>query len=162
MPIESGERIRLRHLVDIFTLVAAAATGAAGYFAGRATDYVTFPPRRGSYQAVVIRHVDGDTLQLGLVVDLGNCRLDGIDAPELPGAAGRASAARLEELAPARTLIETELRGEDKYGRPLVVLHMVYPLAGSINERLVRDGFARSYRGGKKLGGGGKDADRSR
>jgi micrococcal nuclease len=105
------------------------------------------------YNAKVVRWIDGDTVELD--VDLGfrlrrqdHFRLDGIDTPER-GKAGYLSAKlRAEELAPVGTDILIQTSKSDKYGRYLAAL---WPEVGPpINTRLVEEGFAKPYYGGKK------------
>lgn len=105
------------------------------------------------YNAKVVRWIDGDTVELE--VDLGfhlkrqdHFRLDGIDTPER-GKAGAASAkSRAEQLAPVGSPILIQTSKSDKYGRYLAAL---WPDVGPpINSRLVEEGFAKPYYGGKK------------
>ena len=90
-----------------------------------------------TYAAKLIEVIDGDTVDL--LIDLGfgvhvkeRCRLYGIDAPEMPTEAGRASEAYLGSLIGAATgdlhvqTIKMPRRPKektDKYGRYLAVLY---------------------------------------
>jgi endonuclease YncB( thermonuclease family) len=74
--------------------------------------------------ATVVRIVDGDTVELNL--DLGwritmtaNCRILGINAPELSTAAGQAARSYAEGLLPPGAEVVFQSRKLDKYGRPL-------------------------------------------
>lgn len=74
--------------------------------------------------ATVLRVVDGDTVRLEL--DLGwhtyrveNCRVAGINAPELSTEAGKAARAHAEQLLPPGARVTFISQKLDKYGRPL-------------------------------------------
>lgn len=77
-----------------------------------------------TYPATVLKVVDGDTVTLQL--DLGlhiwrteNCRIAGIDAPELNTAEGQAAKRYATELLPVDTEVVFDSKRLDKYGRPL-------------------------------------------
>lgn len=77
-----------------------------------------------TYPAVVIRVVDGDTCRLNL--DLGlhiwrtdNCRIGGINAPEMSTPEGRTAKEYAELLLPAGAQVTFLSKSLDKYGRPL-------------------------------------------
>lgn len=81
-----------------------------------------------TYPAVVVRVVDADTIRLEL--DLGlhiwrtdNCRILGINAPELNTPEGQAAKAYAETLLPVDAAVTFESKQLDKYGRPLGVLY---------------------------------------
>jgi endonuclease YncB( thermonuclease family) len=91
--------------------------------------------------------IDGDTL----VVAGKRIRLEGIDAPELhqvctaygqQWACGRTSAEWLQEHLNGRN-VECVGHARDRYGRLLAVC---YAGGDSINERIVREGWALDYR----------------
>jgi len=95
---------------------------------------------------IVASVIDGDTIRLadGRVV-----RLIGIDAPEARGSAGRVECFAAEATTAAHQLLigqhvrfETDLSNTDRYGR---LLRYAYVGGAFINERLVREGFARAY-----------------
>lgn len=74
--------------------------------------------------AVVLRIVDGDTARLEL--DLGwhtyrveNCRVAGINAPEMNTVEGKAAKVYAEQLLPVDTQVVFVSKQLDKYGRPL-------------------------------------------
>ena len=92
-----------------------------------------------TYAAKLIEVIDGDTVDL--LIDLGfgvhvkeRCRLYGIDAPEMPTAAGKAAKAYLESLVRAsgelfvatRKMPRKPKEKTDKYGRYLAVLYDNY------------------------------------
>ena len=73
---------------------------------------------------IVIRVVDGDTIRLHL--DLGwsvyteqNCRLIGVNAPEMSTEAGSAARAWATMILPVGLPVTFVSRRLDKYGRPL-------------------------------------------
>ena len=115
-----------------------------------------------TYKAKLDRVIDGDTIDVNM--DLGfdisvhkRIRLVGIDTPESrtrdleEKKRGLASKARLIELLDKGDLV-VESKDVGKYGRVLGVLH-IYPednLPFNINEKLVEEGYAVEYHGGKK------------
>ena len=122
------------------------------------------------YKAKLIRVVDGDTVDA--MIDCGfstfkkeRIRLYGIDTPECrtrdkeEKARGLAAKARLEELIAEGNnefIIETSIDKKGKYGRLLGVLYK-YPedaspfsAVGSYNDKLIAEGHAKKYLGGKK------------
>jgi len=122
------------------------------------------------YKAKLIRVVDGDTVDA--MIDCGfstfkkeRIRLYGIDTPECrtrdkeEKARGLAAKARLEELIADGNnefIIETSIDKKGKYGRLLGVLYK-YPedaspfsAVGSYNDKLIAEGHAKKYLGGKK------------
>ena len=123
------------------------------------------------YKATIVKVVDGDTVDVD--IDLGfdtwlnnqRIRLYGIDTPECrtidkeEQARGLAAKARLEELIAEgdnEFIIETSIDKKGKYGRLLGVLYK-YPedaspcsAVGSYNDKLIAEGHAKKYLGGKK------------
>lgn len=115
-----------------------------------------------TYNAKLDRIIDGDTVDAH--IDLGfditvhkRIRLAGIDTPESrtrdleEKAKGLAAKSRLEELLKEGSFV-VESKEVGKYGRVLGTLH-VYPDGGlpiNINDRLVKEGYAVEYNGGKK------------
>lgn len=100
-----------------------------------------------NYKATVTRVVDGDTVKLRL--DLGfrlywhvNCRLAGINAPELSTEAGVKSKEALSKMLPPETEIVVNSTKLDKYGRPVAI---IYLNGFCINDILISDGFAVKY-----------------
>lgn len=74
--------------------------------------------------ATVLRVVDGDTVRLELSLGwhtyrVENCRLLGINAPELRTEAGQAARSYAVGLLPPDTEVVFESTRLDKYGRPL-------------------------------------------
>lgn len=114
----------------------------------------TDDPRLYHYLGEVIRVVDGDTVRMD--IDLGfevhlemNCRLYGINAPELKGSSYQAGLQAKERLTELLEAIETPSKlgvilyskKRGKYGRPLVI---IYDTNGrSINDQMIAEGFAK-------------------
>jgi micrococcal nuclease len=107
-----------------------------------------------TYNAVVERVVDGDTLDLA--VDLGfkvqvreRFRLFGIDTPEVFGKSkspeGEAASAYLKALLPVgtRVLVET-VKGTEKYGRWLAMVYLPDSKT-PVNTMLIDAGHAKTY-----------------
>ena len=117
------------------------------------------------YFCKINRVVDGDTVDV--TVDLGfdihhsaRVRMMGIDTPESrtrnleEKALGLASKARLKELLKGKKVkIETSKEGKGKFGRILADIITVDKEGNEINcnQRLIEEGHARPYHGGKKV-----------
>ena len=117
------------------------------------------------YFCKVNRVVDGDTIDV--TVDLGfdihhsaRVRMMGIDTPESrtrnleEKALGLASKARLKELLKGQKIkIETSKEGKGKFGRILADVIVCNKDGTEINcnQRLIEEGHARPYHGGKKV-----------
>jgi endonuclease YncB( thermonuclease family) len=93
------------------------------------------------YKATLNRVIDGDTVNL--TIDLGfrltytaNCRLAGINAPEMNTDEGKTAKVALMQMLGDEFLIEST--GLDKYGRPVVRI-------GNINDKMLEGGYARKY-----------------
>lgn len=107
--------------------------------------------------ATVKRVVDGDTVHLDL--DLGcnvhldvSCRLNGVDAPELKTAAGKAAKAWLDKRLPVGQAVTVQtIKGEEteKYGRYLAEVYKDDKLS-SVNQQMLAEGIASPYNGGRK------------
>jgi len=112
------------------------------------------------YRAHVLSVYDGDTITV--MLDLGmnitrkaNCRLEGIDTPEIrTKVAGEKKAAyaareRVRELILDRKVILQSISKPDKYGRLLV---RVWTEGGvCVNDLLLEEKHAIAYDGGKKV-----------
>ena len=117
------------------------------------------------YFCKINRVVDGDTVDV--TVDLGfdihhsaRVRMMGIDTPESrtrnleEKALGLASKARLKELLKGQKIkIETSKEGKGKFGRILADVIVCNKDGTEINcnQRLIEEGHARPYFGGKKV-----------
>ena len=112
------------------------------------------------YRAKVTKVVDGDTMDLA--IDLGfdivynsRIRLYGINTPESrtrdleEKARGLAAKDRVKELCPvgADVTLKTSKDGKGKFGR---ILGEIFVGNMSVNKRLVSEGHAVEYFGGKK------------
>ena len=116
------------------------------------------------YRCKLLRVVDGDTIDVNL--DLGfnvwhkaRVRMLGIDTPESrtrnleEKALGLASKARLKELLKGK-IVEIECSKEKgKFGRVLGIVWTTDKESNRINcnQRLIEEGHARPYFGGKKV-----------
>lgn len=105
--------------------------------------FLVFPPEAGANHCILLRVVDGDTVHLGLVMDVG-VRLWGIDTPERGQPGFKEATKRLKSLLSKSQYIRVEWRGRGKYGRQLGVL---YPDEDgpSANQILVNEGYAKEY-----------------
>ena len=93
------------------------------------------------YKAKLNKIVDGDTVNL--TIDLGfrmtmtaNCRLAGINAPEMSTKEGQVAKVYLTTILPDSFTIQST--GLDKYGRPVVKI-------GDINQKMIDSGNAVKY-----------------
>ena len=111
------------------------------------------------YNCTLRRVVDGDTIDvdvdLGFKVTLSNerIRLQGINTPESrtknkeEKILGLAAKARLKELLPKKFVVKTVKDGKGKFGR---ILAVPFVDGENICEKLISEGHAREYQGGKK------------
>ena len=113
-----------------------------------------------TYKAKLDRVIDGDTIDaninLGFDITIHKrIRLTGIDTPESrtrdleEKARGLASKARLIELLGEGDFI-LESREVGKFGRVLGTLYTISEESININDKLVEEGYAVEYWGGKK------------
>lgn len=93
------------------------------------------------YKAKLNKVIDGDTVNL--TIDLGfrmtmtaNCRLAGINAPEMSTKEGQIAKVYLTTILPESFVIEST--GLDKYGRPIIKI-------GEINQKMIDSGNAVKY-----------------
>ncbi len=100
-----------------------------------------------NYKAIVNRVIDGDTINM--TIDLGfrlsytaNCRLAGINAPELDTQEGKDSRDALKLLVGQGQEVDVYSKGLDKYGRPIVVIrhHRI-----DVNIEMIKKGYAAKY-----------------
>lgn len=115
------------------------------------------PKETYTRNAVITNVHDGDTVSLDL--DLGyeihahvNCRMNGIDAPELSTADGKVSAAYLQKRLPLGTAVTVQtVKGDenDKYGRYLAEV-FVEGQTKSVNQEMIDQGLAKPYDGGPR------------
>lgn len=103
------------------------------------------------YNAVILRVVDGDTVDVN--ADLGfdvhfniRLRLSGINAPEISTQEGKDTTAYVRSVLPlgAKVVIKTTKDRKDKYGRYLA--EIVFPETGEVlNQILLQKGLAVTY-----------------
>ena len=103
------------------------------------------------YIATVNKIVDGDTVNL--TIDLGfrlsytaNCRLAGINAPEMSTEEGTTSKIALTILLQPGSIYAIESTGLDKYGRPIVTIFKKSRDGfASVNHIMIEQGHATKY-----------------
>jgi micrococcal nuclease len=100
-----------------------------------------------TYKAKVNRIIDGDTVNL--TIDLGfrltytaNCRLAGINAPEMNTEDGKASKIALLLLLVLGNEYTIQSNGLDKYGRPIVT---ILKADTTINQMMLDSKYAKPY-----------------
>jgi micrococcal nuclease len=113
-----------------------------------------------TFKGKVVSIHDGDTCKIVLDIDgklaKFNCRLNGIDTPEMKPkktdpnrdkikASAIAARDRLRSL--CQELVDVECFDFDKYGRLLVHIHTN---GKNVNNILIEEGFAYAYNGGTK------------
>jgi endonuclease YncB( thermonuclease family) len=109
-----------------------------------------------TYEATVIRTVDGDTAELA--IDLGftiswtsTCRFYGINTPELKSKdklereKAKEAKTQTESYLQAGSRIKVISRELDKYGRPLVDIYCGTDYSLHLNQWLVDNGYAKTY-----------------
>ncbi len=146
--VNSLRRFILQSAIAVFLAAGGAGPAAAADLAG-------------PVEAAVLRVIDGDTIEVAAAIWLDQVvtvrvRLRGADAPELGGARCEPERAlairardRLAALAGARVTL-TEI-GRDKYaGR--VDATVTGPDGSDLAARLVAEGLARAYEGGRRAG----------
>jgi micrococcal nuclease len=118
-----------------------------------------------TYKAKIDRVIDGDTFES--TIDLGfgvsvrkMVRLAGVDTPEKNSKillerdlASRATARAKNFLENRTVTVKTELDKDDKYGRVLAYVYesdREFQANQSYNLKLIQDGLANPYFGGKK------------
>ena len=77
-----------------------------------------FPPDHGAYHVIIKRVVDGDTVDVYLLLE-ERVRLFGIQAHELKSPGGPEALAALQTILPLGTMRVVELCGREKFGRLL-------------------------------------------
>lgn len=115
------------------------------------------PARNGETACRILSVIDGDTLSIWCAGrGIERARLTGFDAPELfsPGCASEVVAAQratwaLRGMIFAADRIEIGLEGIDRYDRALVSLRLD---GASAARRMIDQGHARPYDGGKRQG----------
>jgi micrococcal nuclease len=144
-PSSKGRRSGRGHRTALWGAAAAIAIGALAWIAtGRppARAQRAHPPD-GAFEGKVVAVIDGDTLDVMYEGAAVRVRLAEIDCPEKKQPFGQKAKQRASALASGRT-VRVEVRTKDRYGR--AVARVVLPDGGSLNEALLRDGFAWWYR----------------
>ena len=106
--------------------------------------FLVFPPETGTNYCLLLRTVDGDSVRLGLIIDV-NTRLYGIDTPERGQEGFKEATDRLNHLLSQNDYVRVEWRGRGKFGRYLATLYADDESEVSINEQMVNEGFAKEY-----------------
>ena len=106
--------------------------------------FLVFPPESGTNYCILLRTVDGDSVRLGLIIDV-NTRLYGIDTPERGQEGFKEATDRLNHLLSQNEYIRVEWNGRGKFGRYLATLYADDDSETSINEQMVKEGFAKEY-----------------
>ena len=104
----------------------------------------------------VVSVIDGDSIRVRIGAgQVERVRLTGLDAPELGEHARCPAEARLAERARVRLVtllasgpVELQLPGRDRYGR---VLALVTVAGVDVAARMIGEGLARPYAGGRRL-----------
>ena len=128
-----------RIVLSLLALALLAAVLLVAYEAWTGDECETTLCCQGCPSLEVTRVIDGDTLVSGA----NRIRLYGVDAPEVGQPCWSEAAERLGRMAGGSVRLEAGPRSRDRFGR---LLAYVYSEAGeSIDERLVRQGFARAW-----------------
>jgi len=124
-----------RSLVVFAILLLGVAIGfVGGYFLG----HVSIAPE--TEQALVVRVIDGDTIEL---TDGSHIRYLGIDTPEVGEPYGAEATAKNKQLVEGKIVeLQRGNRDQDEYGR---LLRYVYVNGVFVNAELVAQGYARAY-----------------
>jgi endonuclease YncB( thermonuclease family) len=80
--------------------------------------YLEFPPQRGLQKVLVLRVVDGDTIDVALLLPL-RIRVSNVNAPEMSTAEGKKVREAVKARLPENSHMVVILKGHDKYGRTL-------------------------------------------
>lgn len=105
------------------------------------------------YDGRVLSVYDGDTctilISLGLdIYKSEKIRLVGLDAPEMDTDEGKAVQAYVEKILKGKQIVlKTDNDKHEKYGR---LLGTIFFNGENINERLIKEGKAKPYDGGKR------------
>lgn len=114
---------------------------------------LSLPVYARDYPATVLIVKDGDTIECKIELGLGiykveSIRLNGIDAPEMSTAEGKAVKKELEQLLQDKqVVISTSNDKREKYGRLLgeVIVNGI-----NVNQLLIKKGLVKAYSGGKR------------
>jgi len=106
--------------------------------------FLVFPPESGTNYCILLRTVDGDSVRLGLIIDV-NTRLYGIDTPERGQEGFSEATDRLNHLLSQNQYVRVEWHGRGKFGRYLATLYADEESEVSINEQMIQEGHAKEY-----------------
>lgn len=106
-------------------------------------------PGRGDMAGVVLRVIDGDSLEACALVRIGSIRVLGIDAPELATPAGKRSKQFAESILPVGRVLLMRLQGPDKFGAR-VLGDVQLPEGEWFSQAMLNAKYARPYDGGKR------------
>ena len=101
------------------------------------------------FPALIDEWHDGDTCYVhrgarpGVIIHGEHVRVQGINAPELNTAAGKAAAAYASSICPPGTLVMLECEDEDKYGRLLA--YVIMPNGQDFGKMMIAAGQAVAY-----------------
>jgi len=156
--VSAGSKPRRRSKAAFVGLIVAALAGLALWaFVGRE------PPAKkerkarahapkGRFEGEVVAVLDGDTIEVMHGGSAVRVRLAGIDCPEKRQPFGKKAKQRVADLVFDKR-VSVDVATEDRYGRKVGVVTL--PDGGSLNELLIREGFAwwyRRYSEDKRLG----------
>lgn len=105
-----------------------------------------------SFEAEVVRTIDGDTVEIVFDGKKDTLRLTGIDAPEWgthvkAECFGKEASVRMKELSEGKSIVvvlDGSQSDRDMYGR---LLGYVYLKDGTfVNQRMIEEGYAKAYR----------------
>jgi endonuclease YncB( thermonuclease family) len=109
--------------------------------------YVWPLPEKGTQSLLVLRVLDGDTMECAYLVPV-MVRIRGVNAPELTASGGRDAREALDKLAGGK-LLPANLHGREKFGRVLADFWLGKD-KGWVSQALIKGGFAKPYDGGKR------------
>ena len=105
--------------------------------------YAHFPPEHGKQTVLVLKVVDGDTVDAAFLVPF-RARLYGMNAPEKNTDAGKLSAEALSAMLKPINMVDCELKGREKFGRQLVDLKLD---GKSVTNLMIGSGHAKQWDG---------------
>lgn len=107
--------------------------------------YVWPQPEQGTQSLVILRVVDGDTVEAAFMVPV-MIRLWGCNAPESNTDEGKKAKEAMEKLVGGR-LLPANLHGREKYGRTLADFWMGEKEGGWLSEVVIKAGNAKPWDG---------------
>lgn len=108
-------------------------------------------PMEGQQQLVVLRVIDGDSVEVAMLVGPIHVRIHGIDAPEMNTAEGKKAKLAMQNLLQTGVAQTWDLHGQEKFGRLLADVQITQDMeTGWLSWWMVNNGHARAYDGGKR------------